>query len=200
MSFSGQRCDSIQKVLVHPSVEEELVKRIQDEMREFKMGDPSEPMTKMSALISEDAVKKVHSLVKDALEKGAKMLAGGVFQKTMYHPTLLTEVSEDMRIAKEEIFGPVITVTPVSSEEEVLNIARASGYGLDSAIFSSNLSRALRLAKNLPDGAVTINAHPSHGIGYFPFGGNGLSGRGREGVKQTFIEMTKQKTIVFEGP
>ncbi|RME18092.1 MAG: aldehyde dehydrogenase family protein [Bdellovibrio sp.] len=200
LTFSGQRCDAIAKVVVQPSRYEELVEKLLREMREYKLGDPAEPMTKVSSLINEEAVKRVHNLVQDALEKGAKLAVGGMFQHNTYHPTLLTEVNESMDITKKEVFGPVISIQVAETEEEMVGIARGSGYGLDSAIFTEDLRKAIALARKLPDGSVTINGHPSHGIGYFSYGGNGLSGLGREGIKRTFEEMLKTKTIILEGP
>ncbi len=197
LSFSGQRCDAITKVVVHPEIKQELVNALKVEIARYRVGDPSDPMVNIGPLVNGQAVERVHKLVLGAVEKGAKLLMGGQRDGNIYYPTLLVDINEGMDIAKEEIFGPVVTVQEYFTEKDILTIARDSGYGLDSAIFTRDFTYAFRLARQLPDGSVTLNAAPSHGIGFFPFGGNGKSGMGREGVKRSLLEMTKTKTIIF---
>ncbi len=197
IGFSGQRCDAIQKVVAHPKIYEELVAYIRIEMGKYKAGDPADPLTSVGPLISNKAVEHVDRLVKQALGKGAKLLMGGEHEGNIYYPTLLKDITEEMEIAHEEVFGPVITTQTFTSEENLLDIAKASNYGLDSAVFTKDLRRGLSLAKKLPDGSVTINYAPSHGIGYFPFGGHEKSGLGVEGIRRSILEMTKEKLIVF---
>jgi glyceraldehyde-3-phosphate dehydrogenase (NADP+) len=104
-----------------------------------------------------------------------------------------------MRVAREEIFGPVLPIIAVEDEEESLELANSSEYGLDSCVFTKDLDRALRMARKLEDGSVTINSAPAHGVGHFPFGGNKKSGLGREGIKYSIDELTKLHTIIISS-
>ncbi len=198
LKFSGQRCDAISRVLAISSIADELVEKIVIQARKWKLGDPLSEKTDLGPLINPRAVEKVDGLVKDAVEKGAKLLMGGKKRKNYYWPTVLDHVPLDARIAWEETFGPVIPVIRVGNEKEALKIANKSNYGLDAAIFTRDIDRAMRLALELEDGEVTINAHPAHGLGIFPFGGVKDSGMGREGIKYSILEMTEVKSIVIK--
>lgn len=198
LKFSGQRCDAISRVLAVSSIADELVEKIVIQARKWKLGDPLSEKTDMGPLINPRAVEKVDGLVKDAVEKGAKLLMGGKKRKNYYWPTVLDHVPLDARIAWEETFGPVIPVIRVGNEKEALKIANKSNYGLDAAIFTRDIDRAMRLALELEDGEVTINAHPAHGLGIFPFGGVKDSGMGREGIKYSILEMTEVKSIIIK--
>jgi len=103
----------------------------------------------------------------------------------------------EARIAWEETFGPVITVIRVKNIDEAIQVSNRSKYGLDSSVFTNNLYTAWKVSKALEEGSVSINDAPSHGVGYFPFGGNKDSGLGREGVGYSIDEMTRLKTIQF---
>ena len=124
------------------------------------------------------------------------VLKGGKKEGLFYEPTIIDGVTVDMRIAWEEIFGPVIPIIEFESEEEALRVSNQSEYGLDSCIFTENINRALKISKEMEDGTVTINASPAHGVGHFPFGGNKMSGIGREGLKYSIDELTKLHTII----
>ncbi len=197
LEFSGQRCDAVSRILVVDSIADEFIKKVLDEVKKWKLGDPREPSTSLGPLINERAVEKVESLVKDALDKGAKLLRGGKRKDLYYEPTVLDNVTTEMRIAWEETFGPVITIIRVNSYEDAIKIANQSEYGLDSCIFTKNIDLAMDAAQKLESGAVHINAHPTHGLGEFPFGGVKSSGLGREGIKYSIENMTRIHTIVF---
>ncbi len=196
--FSGQRCDAISRILVEKKVAKRFVKKLLKEARKWKMGDPADPEVKIGPLINQKAVDKVHSLVKDAKRKGAKLLMGGRKGKGLYYePTVLDNVTVKMRIAWEETFGPVATVMPVADYQEAIEIANQSRYGLDACVFTQDVDKALDAGLRLEDGTVNINAAPAHGIGNFPFGGDKESGMDREGIKFSVDEMTKVHTVIF---
>ena len=128
-------------------------------------------------------------------------MRGGKFRGSYYEPTVLDNVPKSAKIAKEEVFGPVVTIIRCENEDEALSFARKSKYGLESCVFTREFYRMWRAAKALECGEVTINDCPSHGVGYFPFGGIKDSGMGREGIGYSIDEMTNLKTIVFNlGP
>ncbi|MGQ4834167.1 MAG: aldehyde dehydrogenase family protein [Candidatus Asgardarchaeia archaeon] len=197
IKFSGQRCDAISRVLVVESIAEEFVKRFVDEVKKWKYGDPRDPSVELGPLIDSSAANRVYSLIQDAIEKGAKLLYGGKRDGNIIEPTVLDEVPLTARIAWEETFGPVVTIIRVKDIDEAIEVANKSDYGLDSSVFTNNLYNAWKVAKKLHDGEITINSHPVHGVGYFPFGGVKKSGLGREGIGYSIDEMTRLKTIVI---
>jgi acyl-CoA reductase-like NAD-dependent aldehyde dehydrogenase len=197
LKLSGQRCDAVSRILVLERIADEFVEKVLEEVKNWKVGDPRNPETNLGPLINEKAVKKVDSLVKDAIKKGARLLFGGKRDGLFYYPTVLDRVTTDMKIAWEETFGPVITIIRVKDIDEAMSIANESEYALDACVFTQDIDKALEIAKELEAGSVTINGAPSHGVGIFPFGGDKSSGMGREGINYSMEEMTKYHTIVF---
>ena len=185
LKYSGQRCDAISRVLVPEKIHDKLVNEI---IKSFDQKHPD-----IVPLINEDASKKVVELINDAIKNGAKVLRGGKSNRNFVEATILDNVPLLARIAWEETFGPVITIIPVKDEKEAIAIAKESEFGLDSCIFGKR--NVMKYAKMLDDGSVTINNYPSHGTGFYPFGGNKNSGIGREGIGYSLIEMTRIKTI-----
>jgi len=198
LTFSGQRCDAISRILVEKSIANKFANLVLKEIKKWKVGDPKSSKTTIGPLISEGAVEKVDDLVKDATEKGAKLLYGGKKKGLYYQPTVLDNVTSEMDIAWEETFGPVVTIMRVKDYEEAIKIANQSEYGLDACIFTKDVDKALDAGLRLEDGTVSINASPSHGLGLFPFGGDKDSGIGREGIRHSLMEMTKVHTIIFK--
>lgn len=195
---AGQRCDAISRVLVEQPVYEEYVERALREVERWPVGDPRAETTKVGPLVSEKAATYVHELVDDAVAKGARLLAGGDLHDAYHEPTVLADVPLDADIAWEETFGPVLAVLPVSDLDTAIELTNRSRYGLDSAVFTSNLESAWRTARALECGQVTINDAPAHGVGHFPFGGRKPdSGIGREGLGYSIDECTVLKTIVI---
>ncbi|MFQ5969860.1 MAG: aldehyde dehydrogenase family protein [Nitrososphaerales archaeon] len=194
---SGQRCDAISAVLVMDKVADDFVRKVVNYVDKWKVGDPRKDDVNMGPLINKGAVAYVDELVKDAVEKGAKLLKGGNSHGSYYEPTLLDNVPLTARIAWEETFGPVVTILRIKSEDEAIEIGKKSLYGLDSCVFTNNFYRMWKIAKRLQMGEVTINDLPRHGVGYFPYGGVKYSGIGREGIGYSVKEMTTLKTIVF---
>lgn len=197
LNFSGQRCDAISRVIVVHDIAEPFVAKIVDEVKNVKYGDPWKKETAVGPLIDAAAVAHVHNLVQNALEKGAKLLLGGKSEDNVYLPTVLDHVPRDAEIMQEETFGPVVSVHRVKDLDEALEAANDTKYGLDSCVFTNNFYEAWRAAKSLKDGEITINDAPGHGVGFFPFGGTGDSGTGREGIGYSIEEMTRLKTVVF---
>jgi glyceraldehyde-3-phosphate dehydrogenase [NAD(P)+] len=197
LSYSGQRCDAVSRVLVERSVAGPFVKKVIDEVDTYKTGDPRDSTVRIGPLIERGAVERVHALVTDATQKGAKLLRGGKHEGNYYYPTVLDEVPLEANVMWEETFGPVIPIAYVKDVDEAIDLANKSRYGLDSCLFTNNINLARKVSKRLEEGEVTINAAPRHGIGYYPFGGNKDSGIGREGIGYSIEEMTRLKTIVF---
>ena len=197
LSYSGQRCDAVSRVLVEQKVAEAFVSKVLKEVEGYKLGDPRDPSVKMGPLIDRAAAERVHGLVLDAIEKGASLLKGGRHDGGYYFATVLDEVPLDAKIVWEETFGPVIPIVRVKDVDEAIELANRSRYGLDSCVFTNSINLARKVAKRLEEGEVTVNAAPRHGVGYYPFGGNKDSGLGREGIGYSIEEMTRLKTIVY---
>jgi glyceraldehyde-3-phosphate dehydrogenase [NAD(P)+] len=194
---AGQRCDAVSLALVEEGVADLFVEKVLEEAGKWTVGDPRGDDVKMGPLINSSQVERVHRLVVDAVEKGAKLLMGGRFEGNYYQPTVLDYVPKSAEIMWEEIFGPVLPIARVRDVGEALEIASAQRYGLDSCVFTNNFYRMWSVAKRLQVGSVTVNDMPRHGVGYFPFGGVKESGIGREGIGYSIDEMTVLKTIVF---
>ncbi len=194
---AGQRCDAISAVLVQENVADEFVDKAEKEMDKWIGGDPRNKDVKVGPLISQRAAEWVHSLVQDAIDKGADLRKGGNFKDCYHEPTLLDKVPQTARIAWEETFGPVVTVMRIKDENEAIEIGSKSRYGLDSCVFTESFYRMWKISKRLEVGGITINDLPRHGVGFFPFGGSKESGIGREGIGYSIDEMTYLKTIVF---
>jgi glyceraldehyde-3-phosphate dehydrogenase [NAD(P)+] len=201
LKFAGQRCDAVSAVLAVDEIADALSEKIAMEVDRWKFGDPRDLSVSVGPVINTKAAEGVHDLVMDAVAKGAKLLRGGKFQGSYYEPTVLDDVPISAKIAQEEVFGPVVTIIRCEDEDEALSFACRSRYGLESCVFTREFYRMWRVAKALECGEVTINDCPSHGVGYFPFGGIKDSGMGREGIGYSIDEMTNLKTIVFNlGP
>ncbi len=197
LKFAGQRCDAVSAVLAMEPIADALVKLIVAEVDRWKLGDPRDRAANIGPVINAQAVERISDQISDAVSKGAELLRGGKFSGSYFQPTVLDHVPTDAVIATEEVFGPVVTIIRCKEAEEALKFARRSKYGLESCVFTKDFYRMWHVAKALECGEVTINDCPSHGIGYFPFGGIKQSGLGREGIGYSIDEMTRLKTIVF---
>ena len=197
LSYSGQRCDAISRVLVEQAVARSFVENVLREVEAYKVGDPTDASVKIGPLIDRNAAERVHALVTDAIQKGAKLLMGGKHEGNYYQPTVLDTVPLDANIMWVETFGPVIPIAHVKDVDEAIELANRSRYGLDSCVFTNDINLARKVAKRLEEGEITVNAAPRHGVGYYPFGGNKDSGLGREGIGYSIEEMTRLKTIVY---
>ncbi|MHB0937945.1 MAG: aldehyde dehydrogenase family protein [Armatimonadota bacterium] len=193
---AGQRCDAVSLILALEPIADALVERLQKAMASWTHGDPREG-SRIGPLISAKEAARVEGLVQDAVANGAVLLAGGTRRDAYLAPTMLDHVSPAARISTEETFGPVIAVMRVKNFDEAAEMARRTNKGLDSCVFTRDFYRMWQTARRLEVGEVTINDIPRHGIGYFPFGGTGDSGMGREGIGYSIQEMTYRKTVVF---
>ena len=194
---AGQRCDAISAVLVVDSVADGFITLLDEQVAARKMGDPRTEGVKMGPVINRDAARHAEDLIKDAVANGAVLVRGGRVQACYVEPTLLDRVPFEARIAREETFAPIVTVIRIADEAEALQVSKMSRYGLDSCVFTNDYRRVWRIAQGLQVGELTVNDHPRHGVGYFPFGGSKASGIGREGIGYSVDEMTELKTIVF---
>ena len=199
MSNSGQSCDAPTRMLVEKSIYEKAVEEAADEAKKIGVDLPSKSGDHIGPVINKSQFEKIQSLIQSGIDEGATLVAGGAgrpsnLEKGYYvKPTVFTNVSNDMRIAKEEIFGPVLSIIPFESEEEAISITNDTPYGLGNFLQTENKERARRVSKQLRAGVVQINGNaPDAGT---PFGGYNQSGNGREGGTWGLHEYLEVKVI-----
>ena len=201
---AGQSCTAGERFLVHEAVHDEFVERLRAAVeREIRLGDPLLTETTMGPLNNESTAEKMDQHVADALDRGAELVAGGAraegFPTALYwQATVLDRVTEEMEVAREETFGPVIPITTIASDDEALQIANASPYGLLTAVWTRDLARGLRFAEAVDAGWVNINESTNYWESHLPFGGRSgkSSGVGRVGGREAMETFTEPKTVV----
>lgn len=199
----GQVCCAGSRVFVQEDIYDEFVAALVDAFKKVKVGDPLDPETQMGAQVNRRQAEKILSYVKRAKEDGATVACGGDFytengcdKGSFIQPTLLTNVTNDMCVAQEEIFGPVASVIKFKTEEEVVAMANDSVYGLGGAVWTQNLNRALRVARNIETGRMWVNTYNQIPEGA-PFGGYKQSGIGRENDKAILDAYSQTKNIMI---
>jgi len=198
-SLNGERCTSSSRLLVERSIHDRFVARIEERVRRLKVGHPLDPTTEIGPLIHPRHLSKVLSYFEVARSEGAEIRCGGrraegLAPGNYVEPTLLTSARREMRIAQEEIFGPVLTVIPFEDEADALRIANEVRYGLTAYIWTENAGRALRLAHGIEAGMVWVNSENNRHLPT-PFGGMKASGIGRDGGDYSFEFYMETKNI-----
>jgi len=194
-SYSGQRCTAIKRVLVHECVADELVRILKEEIEILSVGSPEDGNT-IVPLIDDQSADFVQGLIDDALRKGATLVIGNKRKRNLIYPTLLDHVTEDMHVAWEEPFGPVLPIIRVSSDEEAINLANESEFGLQASVFTKDINKAFVIANKIETGSVQINGRTERGPDHFPFIGVKGSGLGAQGIRKSLESMTREKVTV----
>ena len=195
--YGGQYCIGVQRVLVHEAVYERFEAELLSRVRACKVGDPMQEGVDVGPVIDERSAMRIESWISEAIEAGATVLTGGKRERTIIEPTVLTNTKPDMKVEAEEIFGPVITLTKVSSAEEGVRRAAESRYGLQGGYFTNDLRAAFRALETWDVGGLMINDVPIYRIDNMPFGGWKDSGFGREGTRYAMDSMTDIKFLVI---
>jgi succinate-semialdehyde dehydrogenase/glutarate-semialdehyde dehydrogenase len=196
--LNGQTCDALKRLIVHHSIFDNVVDELKKEIELKIVGDSEDTETDLGSLVAQKQLSLLEGQVDDAVKKGAKVVTGGASPKDVrgayYLPTLLTNINKDMRVWNEEVFGPVLPVISFETEEEAVNLANDTIYGLGSIIFTNDTEQAKRVSLKIKSGTVEINKaihwHPSN-----PFGGYKKSGIGREHGIIGFRELCQIKVI-----
>ena len=200
MSNNGQVCCSPKRYLVQECVAEPFTQKVLNRLKALKRGNPADPESQISCLVSEKAAIEVEEQVNRTIAQGASLLLGGLREGAYYAPTVLTGVTAEMDVARDmEIFGPVIPIIRVKDLDEALTIANSSIYGLGSSIFTHDMEKVSRAAAELQSGAVVVNGSSYFSTIEMAFGGYKHSGIGREGVSVSFDDVTQVKTIVLKN-
>lgn len=194
----GQNCLGVQRIFVQENIYKRFKQQFVAKASQYKMGDKKDESTDMGPLISEKAAKRVEKWVDEAVKEGANVLTGGYREGAFYAPTVLENVPADAKIAKEEIFGPVVILFSVKTLEDAIEQANNVNYGLQAGIFTQNIQQAFTAIGRLEVGGIFINDSSDYRIDGMPFGGVKGSGIGREGVKFTIQNMVEPKVVQFK--
>jgi acyl-CoA reductase-like NAD-dependent aldehyde dehydrogenase len=200
-SWQGQSCGSTSRLFVHESIYDKVLEQVVAKVAHIQVGDPFDGKTQMGAINSATHLGRVRSFIDSASADGAQLMAGGkqpagaMFEKGYWlEPTVFADVKQDMRVAREEIFGPVLSVMRWSDPDEVIKLANSVEYGLTAAVWTNDITRAMRTAQRLQSGYVWINGVNAH-VRAMPYGGYKNSGIGRERGIEELYSYTEEKSI-----
>ncbi|MGM9950206.1 MAG: aldehyde dehydrogenase family protein [Lysinibacillus sp.] len=197
-NFAGQLCISLQRIYVHQSIYDEFVEKFVAETKRLRVGDPLDKDTDLSAMIHPHEVGRIKSWIEDAKAKGAVVATGAEFTERTLSPTVMTNVTADMKIVCEETFAPIVSIVPYETLDEAIALANDTELGLNVGIYTNVLTDAMRAADELEAGAVIINDIPTFRVDHMPYGGVKMSGYGKEGIKYALEEMTHLKFITMK--
>ncbi|MDO8620757.1 MAG: aldehyde dehydrogenase [Candidatus Levybacteria bacterium] len=197
----GQVCDAVKRLIVHESIFDKIVKELKALIETKIVNDPQNKNTDIGSLAAKRQLDLLESQVEDAIRKGAKIITGGRRPRDLkgayYLPTILTNVKKNMRVWAEETFGPVLVIVPFKTEQEAIELANDTSYGLGAQIYCKDKNRALKMISKIDAGAIDIN-QGNHWLPCNPFGGYKNSGMGREHGEHGFRELTQLKIIALE--
>lgn len=200
----GQTCIAGSRLLVHESVADEVLSRIAEIARKITMGDPTDPSTQMGPVASEQQRDRILSMISAAQDEGARLVTGGgspdaesLAAGAFVEPTIFADVDPSSRLAQEEVFGPVLAVTTFSNDEEAVAIANGTEFGLAAGLWTQDVQRAHRVARDLVSGTVWINTY-RYAAAQAPFGGVKLSGYGRERGLEALDEYLRTKNVLMD--
>ncbi len=194
---NGERCTSIKRIIIEEGIADRFLARFAEETAKLKVGDQLDPATDVGPLIDAATAAEIEDKVSRSITAGARLVLGNKRQGALYWPTILDNVTPDMPVVADETFGPIAPLIRVADFEEAIRVANDTPFGLQSGIFTNDLTKAMAAARRLKAGAVKINKGPGFRAEHLPFGGVKDSGIGREGVKYAVESMTTLKTIVI---
>ncbi|MBA2476618.1 MAG: aldehyde dehydrogenase family protein [Actinobacteria bacterium] len=198
-SFAGQSCISVQRIYVERSIYEEFLAHLLPRVEALRLGDPLDEETDVGPVIDAAARERIMAWIDEARAGGAEILTGGELEDGLLRPTVIANAAPDLKVSCEEVFGPVCTVTPFDSLTEAIGLANGTRYGLQAGIFTGSLAAALRAARELEFGGVTVNEAPTFRADQMPYGGVKDSGNTREGPAYAVRELTEERLVVIAG-
>jgi acyl-CoA reductase-like NAD-dependent aldehyde dehydrogenase len=197
-SFAGQSCISVQRIYLQRAVYDAFLERFLAKVSALKVGDPAEEDTDVGPVIDEGARERILAWIDEARDAGAEVLTGGVPADGPIPPTVIANAPAAVKVSCEEVFGPVCTVTAYGTLDEALELANGTRFGLQAGIFTADARRALRAARELAFGGVTVNEAPTFRADQMPYGGVKDSGNTREGPAYAAREMTEERVVVLQ--
>jgi len=196
-SHAGQSCISTQRVYVQRAVVDKFTDLLAPQVDALKVGDPLDESTDVSALISENERDRVDAWVAEAKAAGARVAAGGGVVDSVLQPTLLVDVTPEMKVCSQEVFGPVVGVAGYDTFDEAITLANDTRYGLQAAVFTADINKGMLAAQVLDFGGVLVNEVPTFRTDQMPYGGIRDSGNTREGPHYAAEEMTRSKLVIL---
>jgi glyceraldehyde-3-phosphate dehydrogenase (NADP+) len=193
-------CISVQRIYVVRDIYDEFERRFVEAVQGVKLGDPADPATDLGPMVDRRAVDRTHEWVREAVDRGARLLAGGEPDGQFYPPTVLVDVPADARVCGEEVFAPVVNLFPIDSFEDGLRQINDSAFGLQCGVFSNDLERTLAAWDELEVGGVVVNDIPTWRTDAMPYGGVKDSGLGREGLRWSIEDMTEPRLLALVRP
>ncbi len=197
-ALAGQVCISIQRIYVEKSIKEKFVEDYLNILKNLKVGDQLNEDTDVGPMISESAAEKAEEWVKKAIDKGAKVLPELKREGSFLYPVLILDAPEDSEVCAKEAFAPLAVCNSFETEEELVEKVNNSEYGLQCGVLTSDIERAIKLAKEIEVGGVIINDIPSFRVDHMPYGGVKGSGMGREGPRYAIRDFVEEKIVVIK--
>ena len=194
----GQICMSVERIIVDESIANEFTKRFVEKVKTLNVGDPHEMANVIGPIINQRQLDKIHGQVTEAVEQGARLLAGGTHEGLFYQPTVLADVRPEMRVFQEETFGPVAPIITVKGVDEAVALANDSEYGLSAGIITRDEEKGLAVARRLQTGMAHVNCSSVNDEPHVPFGGVKNSGVGRHGGKASIEAFTESRWLTLE--
>ena len=197
-TYAGQSCISTQRIYVHEQVSQAFLDLFLDKVKQLKVGNVLDDQTDVGPMIGLDAAERVERWIQEAVAGGAEVALGGTRNGVFLAPTVLLHTTAEMKVNCEEVFAPLVTVTPYKKVADAIAWANASPYGLQAGVFTTNLQTMFRLHAELDVGAVNGNDIPGFRVDRLPYGGAKASGLGREGVRYAIEEMTERRVLTLK--
>ncbi|MBI4854180.1 MAG: aldehyde dehydrogenase family protein [Acidobacteria bacterium] len=195
--YSGQVCISVQRIYVHEPIYQDFTQKFLNGIKNLKLGDPLDENIDLGPMISEREAARAESWVIEACQNGAKTLCGGKRQGTLFEPTVLANVDSEMKVSSQEVFAPVVTISPYEDFDEALELINNSKFGLQAGIFTRDIKKIFSAYEKLDVGGLIVGDIPTYRAENMPYGGVKESGFGREGIRYSIEEMTELKTLVL---
>jgi glyceraldehyde-3-phosphate dehydrogenase (NADP+) len=195
--YAGQTCISVQRVFVHQAVVEAFTTKLLMHVARLKAGDPTDETTTIGPVIDQAAAHRIEQWIGDAVAQGARVLLGGKRMGSVVEATVLANVTPDMKVSCEEVFGPVVTVTPYHRLSDAIALLNQSAYGLQAGLFTQDVNKIFYAFRHLEVGAVLANEIPTFRADHMPYGGVKDSGLGREGISAAIEDMTEPRLLVL---
>lgn len=195
--YAGQTCISVQRIFVHHSIADLFTTKLLLQVARLKAGDPGDEATVVGPLIDQKAAHRVEEWIGEAVAQGARVLLGGKRMGSVVEATVLSHVTPAMKVSCQEVFGPVVTITPYHQFDEAIQELNCSAYGLQAGVFTQDVNKVFHAFRQLEVGAVLANEIPTFRADHMPYGGVKDSGIGREGVRTAIEDMTEPRLLVM---
>ena len=196
-SNAGQVCISTQRVFADRRIYADFLDALVESTQAFAPGNPQDESVRMGPMIRESDATRVGEWIAEAVQQGARIAVGGDYEGTLHAPTVIADATPDMRVSREELFGPALAVSSFSDIDDAIAMANDSRFGLSAGIFTQNIDWAMRFAREVHSGNLHINSSPQWRADLMPYGGLKESGMGKEGPAYAVQEMTDLKMVVF---